>query len=404
MADALMTDPAADVRDQIMASSGVPEPLDKIWFHKTAAAVIDADRCVGCGSCIAACPSRSLAVGADGTPTLVRMCTGCSACWDYCPLAGLRVEKLNRQDPDDPVGEVRAAVSARAATRPEGAQDGGAVTTLLATLMERGFIDGAVLTRRVDAFVGTPVLATSPEEVRGAAGSVYHQSHTLTLLNERAPAGMERIAFVGTPCQISGLRALQRFPWTNRDTLADRVVLAVGLLCTRSFDPRRLIPALAGAGVDVRRVRKIDVRDGRLVAAGADGEELLSRPVRELGAAALRGCDECADFAALGADLAVGNVGSDQGESTVLVRTEAGMDAWARAAGAFDEVSMEDLDTVRRLAAKNLSRARRNLEREYDPDGSLWISYEEHLTDYEGTERAPAKPPRSRSHHYTVAC
>ena len=31
---------------------------------------------------------------------------------------------------------------------------------------------------------------------------------------------MERIAFVGTPCQISGLRALQNFPWENRETLA----------------------------------------------------------------------------------------------------------------------------------------------------------------------------------------
>lgn len=404
MAEILMTDPAADVRDEIMASSGVPEPLDKIWFHKTAAAVIDADRCVGCGSCIAACPSRSLTVGADGTPTLVRMCTGCSACWDYCPLAGLRVEKLNRQDPDDPVGEVRASVSARAAARPDGAQDGGVVTTLLATLMERGFIDGAVLTLGVDAFVGTPVLATSPEAVRGAAGSVYHQSHTLTVLNEKAPAGVERIAFVGTPCQISGLRALQRFPWGNRDSLADKVVLAVGLFCTRSFDPKRLIPAMAEAGVDLGRVRKIDVRDGRLVAAAADGEELLSRPVREFSGAALRGCDECADFAALGADLVVGNVGSDQGASTVLVRTYAGMDAWVRAAGTFDEAPMEDLESIRRLAAKNLSRAQRSLERDYDPDGPLWISYEEHLTDHEGTDRAPASPPRSRSHHYTVAC
>jgi len=404
MTDTLVHDPAADVRDEIMASSGVPEPLDKIWFHKTAAAVIDADRCVACGACIAACPSRSIAVGSDGAPTLVRMCTGCSACWDYCPFAGLRVERLSRQDPDDPAGEVRAAVSARAVARAEGAQDGGAVTALLATLLERGFIDGAVLTRRVDAFVGTPVLATSPEEVRAAAGSVYHQSHTLALLNENAPAGVERIAFVGTPCQISGLRALQRFPWKSRDTLAAKVVLAVGLFCTRSFDPKRLIPAIAGAGVDLRRVRKIDVRDGRLVAADDGGKELLSRPVRDFRSAALRGCDECADFAALGADIVVGNLGSEPGQSTVLVRTDAGMDAWVRAAGAFDETPLDDLEPVRSLAAKNLSRARRTLQREHDPEGSLWISYEEHLADHEGTERAPVSPPRFRSHHYTVAC
>src|SRR3954465_233775 len=130
-------DPARDVRDDIMDANGVPELLDKIWFHKTASAVIDADRCVGCGACIAACPSKSIGVGSDGLPTLVRMCTGCSACWDYCPMAGFRPEKLNHQDAEDPVGPMQQAVSARALARPDGAQDGGAVTTLLATLIVR---------------------------------------------------------------------------------------------------------------------------------------------------------------------------------------------------------------------------------------------------------------------------
>ena len=106
-------DPARDVRDDIMDANGVPELLDKIWFHKTASAVIDADRCVGCGACIAACPSKSIGVGSDGLPTLVRMCTGCSACWDYCPMAGFRPEKLNKQVEEDPVGPMQQAVSAR---------------------------------------------------------------------------------------------------------------------------------------------------------------------------------------------------------------------------------------------------------------------------------------------------
>ena len=397
-------DPAADIRDEVMEASGAPELADKIWFHKTAAAVIDADRCVGCGACIAACPSRSLDVGSDGTPTLIRMCTGCSACWDYCPLAGMRVEKLNGQDPDDPVGPVKEAVSARAVERPGGAQDGGVVTALLATLLERGHIDGVIMTQKLDAFIGTPVLATTPEQVRTAAGSVYHQSHALTVLNEKAPEGVERIAFVGTPCQISGLRVLQRFPWENRQTLASRVMLSIGLFCTRSFDPKKLIPAVAAQGVNLGKVKKIDIRQGKLVAAGEDGEELMSRPVRQFHSSSLRGCDECADFAALGADLVVGNIGSDPGSSTVLIRTDAGMDAWVRAAGAFEDAPIQDLSAVKRLALKNLDRAKRNLQRGYEPDGPLWISYQEHLEEHQGTERAPASPPPHRSHHYTVAC
>jgi hypothetical protein len=65
-----------------------------------------------------------------------------------------------------------------------------------------------------------------------------------------------------------------------------------------------------------------------------------------------------------------------------------------------------DRRPVRREASRapNLDRAKKNLQREYDPDASMWVSYTEHLEDYEGTEREAAPPPPSRSHHYTVAC
>jgi len=402
--DAPIADPARDVRDDIMDAFGVPEMLDKIWFHKTASAVIDADRCVGCGACIAACPSKSIGVGSDGLPTLVRMCTGCSACWDYCPMAGFRPERLNHQSEEDPVGPIQEAVSARAVERPDGAQDGGAVTALLTTLMERGHIDAVIMTQKLDAFVGSPILATSPEQIRSGAGSVYHQSEALAVLNERAPEHVERIAFVGTPCQISGLRAIQKFPWARRETLAHKVVLATGLFCTRSFDPKKLIPMVAGEGVNLGKVKKIDIREGKLVAAGESGEELMKKPVKDFHAASLKGCDECADFASLGADMVVGNIGSEPGTSTVLIRTDAGMEAWVKAAGAFEDAPIDDLSAVKRLALRNLDRAKKNLQREYDPEGSMWVSYTEHLEDYEGTEREAAPPPPFRSHHYTVAC
>ena len=398
----VFVDPAADVRDAVASRSEVPELPDKIWFHKTASAVIDADRCVGCGGCIAACPSRSLSVGTDGHPTLVRMCTGCSACWDYCPLAGLRVERLNGAVGG--LGEALEAWSARALAPPQDAQDGGVVTSLLAVLLEAGHIDGAILTRRTGPFHGEPFLATTTEEILEAAGSVYHQGHPLAVLNREIPPGVGRIAFVGTPCQISVLRALQRFPWRYRNTAAHAVVLAVGLFCTRSFEPAELLRALAAKGADLSRVVKLDVRGGDLVARDAKGDESYRVPVATVRGPSLHGCDECADFAGLAADLAVGNVGSDPGRSTVLVRTEAGAGAWAAAAGAFDAARLDDLAPVARIAARNRRLAERSLQRALDPDGTLWIGYEEHLEAYGGTDRAPVKAPPPRSHHYEVSC
>ncbi len=409
-------DPAADLRDEIALAGGVPELPDKIWFHKTAAAVIDAGRCVGCGGCIAACPSRSIGVAEDGKPTLVKMCTGCSACWDYCPLAGLRTEALHTYATDASgsraagdtavpieLGRIDSAWSVTGRTRAAEVQDGGAVTALLCQLLSTGFIDGAIVTRRIDAFHGEPFLATSPEEVRAAAGSVYHQSHPLTVLNEPLPNGVARIAFVGTPCQVSVLRALQRFPWKYRRSSAGAAVLAIGLFCTRSFEPDKLEEAVGAAGVATSQAARVDVRDGDLVVRSAT-TELLRRPVKEFHAASLKGCDECADFTGLGADLAVGNLASEPGRSTVLVRTEAGRDAWEAVTRALDVRPLEDLSPVVRAAARDRNRAVRSLARPFDPEGPLWTSYTEHLDLYAGGERSVQAPAKFRSHHFEVTC
>ncbi len=420
-------DPAADLRDEIALAGGMPELPDKIWFHKTAAAVIDAERCVGCGGCIAACPSRSIGVAEDGKPTLVKMCTGCSACWDYCPLAGLKTEALHAHAsgagkatvpatdangsaaPEgtavsiEVLGHIDSAWSVAGRATAAGVQDGGAVTALLCQLLSTGFLDGAIVTRRVDAFHGEPFLATSPDEVRAAAGSVYHQSHPLKVLNEPLGRGVERIAFVGTPCQISVLRALQRFPWKYRPSSAGVVVLAIGLFCTRSFEPGKLEAAVGAAGVATSEVARVDVRDGELVVRSAS-TELLRRPVKELHATSLKGCDECADFTGLGADLAVGNLASEPGRSTVLVRTEAGRDAWVAATGALDVRPLEDLSPVVRTAARDRKRAVRSLARPFDPEGPLWTSYTEHLDLYAESERSVQAPATFRSHHFEVTC
>lgn len=277
-------------------------------------------------------------------------------------------------------------------------------TALLAALLETGEIDGAIVTRRRDAFAGEAVLATSAEEVREAAGSVYDQSYPLRLLTEPLPDGIRRLAMVGTPCQLSVLGALQRFPWPYRRTAVEAVQLTIGLFCTRSFEPVRMMRALAARGLELGRVERLDIRDGTLVALGRSGERLVEVPVAALNAAALRGCDECADFGALAADIAVGNLGSAPGFSTVLVRTAAGAAAWARAAAVLEIGPLPDLEAVERTARRNRRRAERHLHRGYTPDGRLWVSYSEHLAAYSSTDRAPVSPPPHRSQSYEISC
>jgi len=406
-----LRDPARDVRDELAAQAGIVEPADKIWFHKTAAAVIDAGRCVGCAGCLAACPSDSIGIAEDGRPTLVRMCTGCSRCWDFCPLAGLRSERLGRmlarengRRAEDELGPVRAAFYARAKRPVSAAQDGGVATALLSALLEAGRIDGAIVSRRRNAFSGQSVLATTPADLAEAAGSVYDQSFPLSLLARPLPEGVGSVALVGTPCQVSVLRALQRFPWPYQRSSLQAVSLTIALFCTRSFDPGRLRRALTERGIDPRRVERVDVREGRLAVVLDGGERVTAGRVGELAQAGLSGCDECADFGGRLADLSLGNCGSPPGFTTVIVRSETGEEAWRTAAPVLEWRPLSDLEPLVAEERRNRRRALRRLRRAYAPDGSLWVSYSEHLRAYAGSERAPAAPPPHRSHHYQIAC
>lgn len=407
-----LTDPSLDVRDEIAAKAGVVEFPDKLWFHKTAAAVLEPERCVACAGCIVACPSGSIGIAADGKPTLVRMCSGCSCCWDFCPLAGLRSERLAQiaangdgaNAGSEELGPVRAAYYARARERAAGAQDGGVVTALLAALLAAGAIDGALSSRRRDAFRGASVLATTGEAVRACAGSVYDQTLPLSLLARPLPEGVSSLALVGTPCQVAALRALERFPWPHRSAAVGAVRLTVALFCTRSFDPRRLRGTIGKGGVDAGRVARIDVRDGLLSALDESGRALAGGGVAEFAPARLRGCDECADFSGRLADLSAGNCGSPPGFTTILVRTAAGEDAWATAAPALEWHELADLEPVVRAERRNRRRALRHLRRAFAPEGALWVGYREHLEAYAGSDRAPLAPPPHRSHHYQLSC
>jgi len=113
------------------------------------------------------------------------------------------------------------------------------------------------------------------------------------------------------------------------------VVLTIALLCTKSFDYRGLMLELLqkDRGIDIDRVSKVDVIRGRMIVEYRDGELAVDEPIKNFHGAALKGCDECADFLGRSADLSVGSVGSIDGWSSVLVRTERGHRALDNARG-----------------------------------------------------------------------
>jgi coenzyme F420 hydrogenase subunit beta len=386
-----------DIREMM---NDIDEAPGKVWFWDLEKAVIDADRCVQCGVCVAACPTDSIGIGEDDLPELVKMCTGCSLCWDFCPRGGLQYEstwKITGGSNGRGMGRVEESYTARVRQRIDGVQDGGFVSALLVSLLEAGEIDGALLAREsaTERWKGEAFLATTPQEVRACAGSFYNQTLALGHVDfeDYDLPPNPRIAVVGTPCEIEGIKAMQARPWTWGSSKVEAITLTIALLCTKSFNYEKLMleEIRDKRDVDLENVGRVDVIRGKMVVQDLEGVTIFEEPIRDFHGAALKGCDECADFMGHAADISVGSVGSADGYSSVLLRSEEGLAAFDSVRDRLELRPLDKPQALDKLDGLDKRVAFSSLKRAFDPDAPLFIDYEEYLNDYAGTDRAPVE-------------
>jgi coenzyme F420 hydrogenase subunit beta len=329
----------------------IHEPFEAVNFLMNE--IVYKNRCIGCAACVEVCPVNVFDYVAD-KPVDTRHdgCVYCGLCADVCPPAHLGGsselgELLITGDDikDEGFGRYRTAVLARARDREilSRAQDGGVVTTLLIQSLEDGLIDGVILgdTVRGEPLKPIPRLARSKEEILSCSASRYTYSPNTVALREAYEKDM-RVAVVGVPCQVNGLRHTQFGPAEGFDFTSwfrKKVAFVVGLFCSEVFTYEGLEDLSKRINVPLSEIVNINVK-GKIISRKVDGTEIVSS-LKELRKYMRKACNYCWDYSAELSDMAAGGIGL-RGWTFVVTRTQIGQSL-------FDRLVDKNLIEIREL-------------------------------------------------------
>lgn len=327
---------------------------DESTLAKRLIAETHAYYCLECGKCTARCPIAR--VDSNFSPVLnvaralrgvvgeiqrdggIWACMVCELCSSACPsdvnyprfILGLRAEALQsgtgkihlseleqmflEGEKNENYGIYREVKAAKTAIK---GQDGGVVTSLLIEGMKNGFFDSAIVVRRGYSPQVEAVMAEDASDIIAAKGTKYQlipvPGKLVEAIKEREK---KKIAVVGLPCQVSGIREIQK-------AMPEIDLFVIGLFCMENFEypllKQRVDELLK---VDLDRAERADITKGNFVVT--EGGKQVSCRVSELQDAVRPNCSFCTDFTSRLADISVGSVGSPAGYSTVITRSRKG--------------------------------------------------------------------------------
>lgn len=243
-------------------------------------------------------------------------------------------------------------------------QDGGIVSGLFVHALENGVIEGAVVAMPTDEpWNPEPYVATTPEEIIAAAGTKYVLCPNNNVVKMAAREyGLDKIGFVGMHCLTYAVRKMQLYPFGARH-LPSKMALLLGIFCTENFHYEG-IKAIAEElhKVDIEQVKKMDVSKGKMIITTTLGDR-VEVPVKLTHNYVQPGCFVCPDLTARTADISTGSIGSPDGWSTVMTRTQVGKDLWQSAvdAGIFEAKPIDPgkfgMEMLTNLAQKKWDRS-----------------------------------------------
>lgn len=324
--------------------------------------------CTRCGTCVGVCPTNALSIDDFCYPKIdLAVCIQCGLCSKACAGGKLNFTDMSeitfghKDAATDFDGHFLQSYIGHASDEKlrSGGASGGVVSALLWNMLKEKKIDGCLVTRMSpdNPCRGEPFIARSYEDIVESQQSKYIVIAVNSLLAElRKLKGM--YAIVALPCQIHGLRLIQR----EVPALFKKIHVIIGLHCATTLEPNVAEEMLHARSLDPSKVVKFSFREGRwpgrFLATMADGKvkELhksnfkdgainyltyLYSPVR---------CQTCIDGSAEFADVSVADAWSRnshgnyqfKGQSRCIVRTDRGVKVVKQAIEAGD-VFLQDV-------------------------------------------------------------
>ncbi|MFX0069837.1 MAG: Coenzyme F420 hydrogenase/dehydrogenase, beta subunit C-terminal domain [Candidatus Hermodarchaeota archaeon] len=297
--------------------------------------------CGECGGCVSFCSAGEIGaikMSESGPPQYSNKdnCLHCGICYLVCPQTHVLDDELNeRFNYKVSIGNYAKVTSSQANSEEirKNATDGGAVTAILIYLLDKNLIRGAIVSKKEGPFNRIPFFATSKEELIEAAGSHYDLSHgivglekyssfvpTITKLKKIVSLDMPSIAVVGTPCQIMSIRKMQELSILP----AHIVKYTLGLFCNLNF----------AFGTEARKkleekfdfsfndVEKLNIKENLIIQLKNGKTKYID--FKDIHEFARPACFACRDFSNVYADISFGGLGSKEGYTTSVIRTNIG--------------------------------------------------------------------------------
>lgn len=235
--------------------------------------IVAKDLCSSCGVCAGLCPTHALVMelqdNGDLVPRLAAdLCLEkCHLCLDVCPFS-FGVHNPRRRNGElfsglvdgkyhEDIGWFTQSI---VGYRSDGdlrktCASGGVATWCLETLLQKELVTRVAVVRVAenhDTGFFDFYSASSVDELRASAGSIYHPVEISGIIKEIESNKHERWAIVGVPCLCAAIR--------NSPSLSANVPFVFGLACGMYQNTFYTEMLLAESGVDREHIKNIEYR------------------------------------------------------------------------------------------------------------------------------------------------